>query len=279
MLKVNIHGERLALPITQEELTERVARMSALIKTMTGIGNNASWAACLEALDQLRKHPRFKHAIKREFTLAIDAFKAYEARLIYTNENRLFCVADLTPEFRKRYGNITDREYYDYWAATGSTAYVQKRQWMTNLWNKFRLSLIWHKVPNPDVVAWGMAADACLKLAACIYENAVKVGVDEYGIPRQLLDAIFDDLKISEIEKRWDRALMMLEPFTGTYDLTELEQKNIQFGLDQLQEEWTSCATLRGALSETTEAYEEVFRTKGEMKKALRFIEKIREED
>ena len=278
MMMVRVNGEKIVLPMTQEELTERVAKVAGLVKTMTGIGNNAAWATCLDAMDQLKKHPRFRHLVKREFNSALLEFKAYERQLIYTETNRLFCVADLTPEYRKRYGNITDREYYDYWAATGATAYAQKRQWMTNLWNKFRLSLIGHKVPNPDTVAWGMAADACLKLAVCIYDNAVRVGVEDYGIPRQLLDAIFGDLKINEIEKRWDRALMMLEPFTETYDLTELEQKNIQLGLDQLQEEWTSCATLRGALSETTEAYEEVFRTKGEMKKALRFIEAIREE-
>ena len=278
MMRVRVSGERLALPMTKAEITERVAKVAGLVKTMTGIGNNAAWAACLDAMDHLRKHPRFRHLVKREFKGALLEFKSYEQRLIYADTNRLFCVDDLTPEYRKRYGNISDREYYEYWAATGATAYVQKRQWMTNLWNKFRLSLISHKVPNEETVAWGMAADACLKLAVCIYENAIRVGVDDYGVPKVLLDAIFGGLNISAVEKRWDRALMMLEPFTGTYDLTESEQRNIQLGLDQLQEEWTSCATLRGALSETTEAYEEVFRTKGEMKKALRFIEQIREE-
>ena len=278
MMEVRVKGgEVLALSMTRAELTERVARAAAFIKTMTGIGNNAAWEACLEARDQLKKHLRYRHLIKREFNLAIVEFKAYEKRLLHTETNRLFCVADLTPEYRKRYGNITDREYYDYWAATGQTAYHQKRQWMTNLWNKFRLSLIGHKVPNEEIVAWGMAADACLKLAVCIYENSIKSAEQEQGVPEVLLDAIFGDLNISSVEKRWDRALMILEPFTGTFELTEQEQRNIQLGLDQLQEEWTSCATLREALSETTEAYEEVFRTKGEMKKAMRMIEEISE--
>lgn len=278
MLRINIRGERLALPMTQGELTNRVAKVAGLVKTMTGIGNNAAWQACIDANEQLKKHKRYRHSVKQGFTDTLKAFQSYERRLVYAEANRLFSVSDLTPEYRKRYGNISDREYYDYWAATGTTAYYQKRQWMTNLWNKFRLSLIGHNVPDPGTVAWGMAADACLKLAVCIYENAVKVGVEDYGIPRQLLDAIFGDLRISEIEKRWDRALMMLEPFTSTYELNEQEQRNIQLGLDQLQEEWTSCATLREALSETTESYADVFRTKGEMKKALRYIETIREE-
>ena len=277
MMRLNVHGERMAVQMTESELAERVAKTAGLVKTMAGIGNNAAWSACLEAMDHLRKHPNFRHQVKKGFNDAIQAFHNYEKRLVYATENRLFNLDGLTPEYRKRYGNITDRDYYEYWSATGSMAYSQKRQWVANLWNKFRLSLIGHKVPNPETVAWGMAADACLKLAVCIYENAIKVGVEEYGVPKALLDAILCGLNISAIEKRWDKALMMLEPLTETYDLTELEQKNIQLGLDQLQEEWTSCTTLRGALSETTEAYEEVFRSIGEKKKALRFIEAIRE--
>lgn len=278
MLRINIRGEHLALPMTQDELTYRVAKVAGLVKTMTGIGNNAAWQACIDANEQLKKHKRYRQSVKQGFTDTLKAFQSYERRLVYAEANRLFSVSDLTPEYRKRYGNISDREYYDYWAATGTTAYYQKRQWMTNLWNKFRLSLIGHKVPDPHTVAWGMAADACMKLAVCIYENAIKAGVDDFGVPRPLLEVIFGSLNISPVEKRWDRALMMLEPFTATYELNEHEQRNIQLGLDQLQEEWTSCATLREALSETTEAYEDVFRTKGEMKKALRFIETIREE-
>ena len=72
--------------------------------------------------------------------------------------------------------------------------------------------------------------------------------------------------------------MMMLEPKTTGYELTPTEQKNIQNGVDQLSDAWSSCATLRQSLAETTEAYEEVFRTKGEMKKALRVIGEIYEE-
>ena len=62
-------------------------------------------------------------------------------------------------------------------------------------------------------------------------------------------------------------------------ELSEEQQKNIQNGLDQLMEEWTSVATMTDALAETTEAYDEVFRTKGEQQKALRLIADMRKED
>ena len=42
-------------------------------------------------------------------------------------------------------------------------------------------------------------------------------------------------------------------------------------------EQWTSTATMTDALAETTEAHDDVFRTKGEQKKALRQIAEMRE--
>lgn len=265
------------VPMAKETLERAVSDSAAMVKTTCGIGNNAAWSVALEALDHVRKHPRYKHGVKQAFLSAVQEFKNYECELVYATENRLFHVADLTPEYRKRYGDITDREYYEFWCSTGASAYVQKRVWVTNLWNKFRLSLIGHKVQHPDEVAWGMAASAALLLATCMYDNSVRVCVEDYKVPRQLVDGIFGKLNMIAVAKKWDKALMMLEPFTATYDLTELEQKNIQQGLDQLQEQWTSTATYTGALTEAVDAYEEVFRTKGEQKKALRLIAEMRE--
>ena len=277
MNKFRIRGEIVAVNMSQEELSARVGRGSAFIKTSVGIGNNAAWACCQEALDHLRQHPNFRHRVKHGFMSAMEAFKAYERGLIYATENRLFHLDDLLPEYRKKYGDITDREYYEFWCGTGVDAYHKKHVWVMNLWNKFRLSLIAHKVNNAEIVAWGMTADATLKLATCIYENSIVTCVEDYNVPRQLLEAIFGGLKIVDIEKRWDNALALIEPFTATYDLTEQEQKNIQHGLDQLQEEWTSIATLKDSLLDAIDAYDDVFRTKGEMKKAKRHVAEMAE--
>lgn len=278
MIKYKVGSDIVAVNMSMEDFANSVSYAAAYVKTIVGIGNNAAWAATLEALDHLRQHPNFRHMVKREFNFAIVEFKAYEQRLIHTTNNRLFHVTDMAPEYRKRYGDITDREYYEYWAASGTTAYYREHQWVTSLWNKFRLSLIAHHVPNEDIVAWGMTADACLKTALSIYENSLLVAERENGVPMTVLRAIFGSLSIASVERRWDRAMMMLEPLTAGYELTPTEQKNIQNGVDQLSDAWSSCATLRQSLAETTEAYEEVFRTKGEMKKALRVIGEIYEE-
>lgn len=278
MIKYKVGSDIVAVNMSMEAFANSVSYAAAYVKTIVGIGNNAAWAATLEALDHLRQHPNFRHMVKREFNFSIVEFKAYEQRLINATNNRLFHVTDMAPEYRKRYGDISDREYYEYWAASGTTAYYREHQWVTSLWNKFRLSLIDHHVPNEDIVAWGMTADACLKTALSIYENSLLVAERENGVPMTVLRTIFGSLSIASVERRWDRAMMMLEPLTAGYELTPTEQKNIQNGVDQLSDAWSSCATLRQSLAETTEAYEEVFRTKGEMKKALRVIGEIYEE-
>lgn len=277
MLRLQINGNVLATKWNQEELTERVARASSLIKTMAGIGNNAAWAACLEALDHVQKHPAYRHRIKAMFKAAADAFRQYEHRLIYAETDRLFRLDDLTPEYRKRYGDITDREYFDFWAATGATTYSEKRQWVMNLWNKYRVSLMRHKMKHECEVAWAMTGEACLRLAEAVVENSIKTCALDYEVPEALLHAIFDQLSVKAVADRWEQAVYMLTGKDYQYELEDYEQKNIQLGLDQLMEEWTSVATLTLSLYETTEAYDDVFRTPGEQKKALRQIQQMGE--
>lgn len=272
MLKVRIGNHVATCAMTQEELTERVAQLSSSIKVVLGIINNAAYSACLEAIDNIRKHRNYRHGVKRAFNDALVEFKRYEHQLIYAEENRLFHLDDLTPEQRKRYGNISDREYYEFWCATGASAYSQKRQWVTNLWNKFRLSCINHDVPDASTVAWAMAAEACLLLAVSVHENWMRVGAEDYGIPSLLLTEIFGQLSLAKVERQWSKASSLLEPLTDTYQLTTLEQKNIQLGVDQLQDELVSLAAIHNGMKESIEAYSEVFRTPGEQKKTLRQV-------
>jgi len=279
MQAFKVNGQVIVTELSQAEIVKNVARASALIKTMCGIGNNAAWACCLEAMDYIRQHPNYRHKVKKAFHDVMEAFKAYERKLIYTSKNRLFHLDDLTPEYRKRYAAITDREYYDYWASTGATAYMRKRQWVTNLWNKYRVSLVHHAMPNATITAWSMTACAALRLAQAIWENNVRVCVNEYKVPEPLLKELFGDLNLKAIADKWDSAITRLSPETIGYELESTEQKNIQNGLDQLMEEWTSVATMTDALAETTEAYDEVFRTKGEQQKALRLIADMRKEN
>lgn len=272
---LKIGNDVVMLDMTLEELNNRVSKASSVFKTMTGIGNNSAWAACLEALDHIRQHPRYKHRVKQAYKTVLAEFSSYERNLLFARYNRLFCIKDMTEDTRKRYGNISDREYYDYWAAGGATIYANKRKWFTNLWNKYRLYLIAHNIEHPDIVAWALAAGMALKLAIDIYEQCVIEMSNELKINKIIFEKAFGRLYIASISKAWDDATLLLEPRIQDPQYSELEQKNIQHGINQLQDEWTSMRNVSKAISDTTEAFDEIFRTKGEQKKALKKLAEL----
>lgn len=90
MLTLRIGKQTAVAAMTKEELTLRVAKVSAAMKVVVGITNNAAYAACLEAIDHVRGHRNYRHAVKRAYKDALDEFKGYEHRLIYAEHNRLF---------------------------------------------------------------------------------------------------------------------------------------------------------------------------------------------
>lgn len=278
MKKYNINGHLIASNIDEPEMARRVSIAAGSVKTICGVANNAAWSCCLEALDHLKTHPAYKQNVKRAFQASVNEFKAYERRLVYATDNRLFHLDDLTPAYRKRFGTISDRDYYEYWCATGATAYTKERAWFINLWNKYRQSLRKHQVAHDSAVAWGMTGYTCLKLSTEIYEQAVMTAAADLCVPAAILTALFESLAMKVVTERWNRALELLEPWTCGYVLDEVEERNIQLGVVQLSERLTSMATMTNALSEATEAYDDVFRTRGEQKKALRQIAEMREE-
>lgn len=265
--------------IGKDELATLVSQAASNIKTVLGIINNAAWASVLEAMDHIRQHPNYRHQAKAAFHQSLKSLTAYENRLLHARENRLFCLLDLTPEYRKQFGNITDREYYDFWASTGSSAYQREHVWITSLWNKFRLSLIAQKIPHPDIVAWGLTAQSMLVLASSVYEGSLKAYETEMEIPQLLSDAIFHDLNLKEVEQRWERAMGLLSRIPSNQELSQTEQGNIRVGLIQLLEKLTDLATISDSIAESVSAYEEVFRTPGEQDKALRKAKQLKEDE
>ena len=278
MQAFKVNGQVIVTELSHAEIVKNVARASALIKTMCGIGNNAAWACCLEAMDYIRQHPNYRHKVKKTFNDVMEAFKAYERKLIYTAKNRLFHLDDLTPEYRKRYAAITDREYYDYWASTGATAYTRKRQWVTNLWNKYRVSLLSHDVKDAEHVAWVMTTQAALDLAVVLYKKSIEECRNSYGLNESLLTSIFGQFNLQTISDDWRRAMLLLEPQIESIKLDDTEDKNIQHGLRQLLEAWTDPELLYSSTSAAVEDYEEIFSTQGFKKKVLREISEVKAE-
>ena len=264
--------------MTREEITKKMVSASSVVKLVCGIGNNAAWMVVLEALDHARQCPRYRGQVKHLFKRCITMFHEYERRLIYADTNRLFHLADMTPEIRKKYGDITDRQYYELWAATGNDAYMRTRPMITSLWNKYRLSLVKHGVKEPEHVAWVMTAMAALELSASLYREAIKDCHIGMGLPESVLQRVFGQFSLKHIAKTWMEAMTALAPDTEGYELEPMEDRNIEMGLQQLCESWIDTNTIFSSTMAAVEEYSEVFRTKGEQKKAMRHIAEVKQE-
>lgn len=270
--------------MTSDDFQNKLLAAVSTVKAVTGVANNAAVNIMFDCFSEIngnatdpktgqRKpaHPRYHHQVKQAYLKAIDEYHQYERRLIYATKNRLFHVADLTPESRKMFGeNITDKDYFEFWKGMGAEAHQISRPLVTSLWNKYRLSLIHHQMPYAEHTAWPMVAMACLSLAVSIYNTAVDKAVTNINYPRQdKISAIFADLSLQRVLDAWKKALLMTEP-KATYKLEPIEDMNIQNGLMQLTETWSNPQLMYDSMSSGVEDFDDIFRTKGYMKKALR---------
>lgn len=278
--------------LTEEQRSELFKLFNGtnnLMRTVMGVANNAAWAACLDALDQIKKHPRYRQSIKggttprRQFKRCFDLMKGYERNLKYGSGPRFFHVADLTPEARKSYGpNFTDNDYYDMWAASGPVVYEQTKPFFTSLVNKIRLAYLNHGNPNPDIMGWAVAAQCALDIAVQLWKSAVHTCTTMeldfphigFRIPEQEWARTYKAFDISTVADFWEKCIRDLDD--ADYKLTEQEHANIMAGYNQLEEKWMSNDSIYGSRIKTAEDYAELFRTDGEMKKRVQHYAEMR---
>ena len=260
---------------TEDEVKTDIARAASVVKLACGVCNNATYYIMTDAHDKIKNHPAYKHRVKQAYKRALAAWGEYERRLIYPAGVRFFHLDDMTPTVRKKYGNITDRQYYEFWAGIGGAAYTRTRKWITSLQNKYRLSLANHGVPHSAELAWVLTATAALELYNDIYTAAVRECAKQYGLPLTLLQDIFRPFSLRKVSELWQEAMVMTEPMK--FKLTSLEDRNIEQGLRQLNEAWANPDTMYNATRFVAEDYTEVFRTKGEQRKAIGEINRIQQ--
>ena len=267
-----------------EEIVKAVSNAAAIFKLVCGVGNNAAWLAMMDGYDQAKRCKAFRRSLKGGhmvgwyFKKAVNDFKDYERQLLTTEKNRMFHVADMTEDVRRKYGNISDAQYYEFWKGVGGVAYAKTRPHITSLWNKYRVSLVKHDVKDAEHVAWVMTAQAAIDLSLAMYESAMKECETGMNIHRKLLDGIFGQFSLKTVSKDWMRAMMLLAPETNDFQLDSTEERNIEFGLQQLMEAWLDPELLYSSASGAVDDYEEIFSTKGFVKKVQREIAEVRAE-
>ena len=254
--------------LSYEETVEAMRSAAAVIKLICGVANNAAWLVALDGYDHARKCKNYRHQVKRLFSQAVDSYHEYERRLLYAEENRMFRLSDMSPEVRSKYGDITDREYYDFWAGMGAPAYNKTRPLLTSLWNKYRLSLLREGVQDAEHVAWVMVGMAAIELAVKMYGRAIDE-CEQSGIHRKILDKVFGQFSLAKTCELWKRALYALCPGTRDIEPSELDKRNITLGLEQLCDAWISPDLLYNSTMEAVADYAEIFRSKKEQKNAM----------
>lgn len=120
-----------------------------------------------------------------------------------------------------------------------------------------------------------MTAQAALDLAVTMYESAIKQVCQYPGMREKAVRMVFDQFSLQPVADAWRRAIEKLDAACLTIEPTTLESKNLDYGLNQLAEAWTNVQALFRSVQQSTEDYQEVFRTIGEQKKAMREISEV----
>lgn len=260
-----------------QRISEELGHAAGLMKLICGVANGSAWDIAMYCKDQMIYAPWFRGRVKHEYKSAIIAHDEYRKRLIYPAKDhaRLFCMQDLKDDARKRYGNITDSEYFEYWSSICTQVRDKTNPLFLCLANKYKLSLEHHSVQYADTLKWPMTALSAIETSRHLYDVAIHLCMDDYGINENVLRDVFGALCMDEVAIRWRRALMMSCDIE--YDLDELESKNIMMTLDQIAEEWMKPENLYDSTLYSTAQYDDIFRTPGEQKKALRQMKETRD--
>ena len=267
-----------------EEIQKAVGNAAAIFKLVCGVGNNAAWVVMMEGYGHARRCKAFRkslpggHTVGWYFKRAVNDFYQYERHLLTTQTNRMFHVDDMSDDVRRKYGNISNEEYYEFWKGIGVVAYHKTKPLITSLVNKYRLSLLEHGVKDAEHVAWVMAAQAALDLAGAMYESAMKECENGLELHRNVLDEVFNQFSLKTVSKDWMRALMLLAPETDPIKLSDVEERNIDLGLQQLMEAWLDPELLYSSASGAVDDFNEIFATKGFVKKVQREIAEVKAE-
>lgn len=269
--------------MTYEEAQLRFSRAAAVVKLICGVANNAAWLVMLDGYGHAKRCRRYGQSAKGGkvgtfFKRAINEFHDYERGLLRASTNRMFHLSDMAESTRRKYGDITDDEYYEFWKGIGGVAYIKTKPLITSLQNKYRLSLVCHHIDEADHIAWVMTAQAAIDLSIAMYDSAIIECMNGFNLPKRSLETVFGQFSLRRVSTVWRKGLMLIAPDTEFIDLDDVESKNIDHGLQQLMEAWMKPDLLYSSTSENIEDFEEIFATKGFWKMALRDIAEIRAE-
>lgn len=294
-----VGGTRRTLTTEQIKNLERtIAQCAGFVKMMCGVSVNCAVTIAKNALDKIADvreaseyegkpwtpHPNYKkYRVKGLFNQYENEKRNYYSYLLHpaTGEVRFFDLKDMPEEARHKYKTMTNREYFEFWKSTGAHAYLKSQPLIGSLHNKFRLSLLNHGVPYPELVAWGLVGASVLELAQETWQRSMRSVQEacENLLFIQDIERIYKPFSPQRMSLAWQRALKELSPEADTYKLDDQEERNIAYGLNQLRELWISTDLPFDATIQAVDDYsDDIFATKGYAKKAMRELAEMHED-
>lgn len=252
---------------------------SSVVKTSTGVANNATYLVMVDAHDRIKAYPGYIGRAGSLFRKVFDKWRTYENNLLYARQKRFFHLADMDEHVRSFYGDITDRQFFEMWQGLGSPVYMDSKPLIGSLANKYRLSFLHNgeKEEHAEPLSYCMAAMTCLELSCDIWQEAIKQCVKETGVSKDILKSLFRGFLIRDIADLWNKALVTLEPGISSHKLSTYDEENIALGIRQLQNKWTHPALVFDAASSAITDFKEIFRTKGEFVNAVSDLNELKE--
>lgn len=278
------------------DLEMAVARCSGFVKMMAGVANKTSLTIMHEALDRIadrrsdesymerawQPHPCYRHKVKKLFAKSVAEEAAYRRRLLYpaTGEVSFFHLDDVPEEVRRVYGAITDQQYFEFWEGIAGPVYQKSEPLVRSLQHKFLKSFQHNGMEAASQVAWGMTALASLALAVKIWQHTVDAAreIVGYRITSATLHRVYHCFSLERVAVAWEQALTAMEPGVAAFKMNDFDGRNIELGIRQMEELWTSADMPYDATLKAVEDYEEMFATQGMRKKVMCDLATARDE-
>lgn len=265
---------------TREELVrvnQDLSRYSGIVKQWCGVTHNCAYMMMTNAMEGLRKHPAYRQKfskVRGAFDKALKMYYEWWGMLLTAKEPRYFHLADLSEEVRKRYdANAKDEDYLEYWKGIGFEAYVRIKDQRNVLRHKYLLSLTKHGQVMPEVGAEVLLVNTALSVCISTFETCIKeILADGRGYSEESMRYMFRQFDIRHIADQWLKATKLLLREYMDIELDDFDARNQQMATQQFVDTLCGDKMVFGAIMEATEAYEDIFRTKGTCKKVQRMI-------
>lgn len=276
----NMYNVNITPSVTRKEIENVIFDCSRLMMVVSGISNNCALLVVGNSLDSVRRSARANGAVRKKMGLVRKEIGVYEYKL-ENSSYKFFDTYDMAAETRKLYkSSLTRSEYFDYWRATGNAGYTIIKNYIYALRHKYYLIERRSRTEEESAVRADVAiAFTVLSLAVRTWEETIAQCAATYKLPKSSFAKIFREFSLKDVMSRWEALLTEIFPDINEKNCDNSDKHNIEICANDLLHRWLSKDFITDSLEKATVEYDELFRTKGCLKKVLKSISIMRNEE